>query len=39
MQWPIDGTRLEVVNKHACLGFTLTTSMSLQESANRWLER
>ena len=34
-QWLIDGSQLEVVNKYVYLGFTFTTSMSLQESAKQ----
>ena len=34
-QWSIDGNELEAVNKYMCLGFTFTTSMSLQESAKQ----
>ena len=34
-QWSIDGNQLEVVNKYVYLGFTFTTSMSLQESAKQ----
>ena len=34
-QWSIDGNQLEVVNKYVYLGFTFTTSMSLQESARQ----
>ena len=34
-QWSIDGNQLEVVNKYMCLGFTFTTSMSLQKSAKQ----
>ena len=34
-QWPIDGNQLEVVNKYVYLGFTFTTSTSLQESAKQ----
>ena len=34
-QWLIDGNQLEVVNKYVYLGFTFTTSMSLQESVKQ----
>ena len=34
-EWSIDGNQLEVVNKYVYLGFTFTTSMSLQESAKQ----
>ena len=33
--WSIDGNQLEVVNRYAYLGFTFTTSMSLQESTHQ----